>query len=200
MYRQKNIRPSRLTSKKLLLCLSAFIVIAAGILIALEANGKTHLFRKPAPHPTNTASQNTKGETVSKSAAESKPNTSTVNSSDASAVQPGDTKSTSGGGTTNNLIVPNGTFVSAHKVPLSADLSSVCNTSAGASCTILFRSGSTTKSLPAQTADRGGSAYWNSWTPASIGLTPGMWKIEATATLDSQIKTATDATTLEVSQ
>ena len=97
---------------------------------------------------------------------------------------------------------PTGDFVSSHgtnqPVPRSAAMESVCTSTPGASCVISFTQGSVTKSLPAQTTDKGGSTYWNQWTPQTYGLTAGSWTITATATLNGQTKSATDALPLKV--
>lgn len=99
------------------------------------------------------------------------------------------------------LITPSGTFVSAHKqVPLSANLSSSCSTTPGATCEIFFSNGTTKKSLPSKVADGNGAAYWEVWTPASIGLTSGSWEVTAVASLGNQTQSARDALNLEVAQ
>lgn len=92
------------------------------------------------------------------------------------------------------------TFVSNHNPKLSAGLAldSVCNTSPGATCKIIFTKDGVSKSLPDKIADSGGSAYWT-WTLSDVGLTAGTWKVTATATLGTQTKTAADAQALEVS-
>src|SRR5690606_17218727 len=101
-----------------------------------------------------------------------------------------------------NLITPFGNFVSNHRPNLSGSpapntLSSVCNTTPGASCTISFTKDGTTKSLPAQTADANGATYWN-WKLQDIGLTTGTWKVQANASLNGQTKSASDALDLVV--
>jgi hypothetical protein len=97
---------------------------------------------------------------------------------------------------------PSGSFVSNHKPGQNGsptEESSVCLTTPGASCTITFTMNNTTKSLPAQTADSSGTAYWASWTPASVGLTAGSWKVSAVATWGTQSATTQDPVPLEVS-
>jgi hypothetical protein len=115
----------------------------------------------------------------------------------AASSQYSDTKHTSA--QVDALLDPTGNFVSAHK-NISADtvLSSVCNTTSGASCQIVFTNGSLTKSLASQIADPNGAAYWNSWTPADIGLSSGAWQVKAVASLGGKTKTTTDAMKLEV--
>jgi hypothetical protein len=99
---------------------------------------------------------------------------------------------------------PFGSFVSNHQPELESAwelnrMQSVCNTSPGASCKISFTKGGETKSLSAQKADKEGAAYW-SWTLQEIGLTEGVWKITATATLNGQTSSASDPINLEVKQ
>lgn len=171
-------------------------LMATAIVIALELTGRTSIFGDNTP-PRPTAGQNTKGEVEDGTSKLPAPTTNTQNTS----TEADDEKRTGSVGTQAAVIAPTGNFVSAHKnVPLDAPLSSVCNTTAGARCVITFTSGNTKKSLPEQPTDRGGTAYWNSWTPKSIGLTPGEWKIQAVATLGEQTKSADDALTLEVTQ
>jgi len=102
------------------------------------------------------------------------------------------------------LVAPSGDFVSDHHPNLSGSpapntMTSVCNTTAGASCQIFFTNNSVVKSLPSQVANSGGSVYWN-WTLQSVGLTAGSWQIKAVATMGTQTQSTNDATTLVVSQ
>lgn len=113
--------------------------------------------------------------------------------------QPGDNKSDDGGGqTTLSLISPTGNFVSDHHVTINTPINSVCNTAPGARCTIKFTSGSSSINLPTETTDRSGAAYWNGWTPQSIGLAPGTWQIQAIASLGGQAKASSDVMGLVV--
>jgi hypothetical protein len=177
-----------------------FIIVGLLLLIAvvvtlLELTNTTYLFHKRPPAPT--ASSETKGETVSPSQTGQTSNTSPNPS-----VNPTDNNNPKAGNNTSNttLVMFPSDLVSAHKVQLDSAIASTCNATAGASCLITFSNGGISKSLPATITDRGGSAYWNSWKPSDIGLTPGTWKIEAIATLGDQRKTQTDALNLEVSQ
>jgi hypothetical protein len=164
------------------------------VLAALEFTNTTHILHKQKTSGiTVSGNQLTKGEKADTSSA----NNGSWSDTSGSTPEPGDAKGNSAPGST--LIAPNGTFVSAHKnVPISAALSSVCNTSAGAQCSIHFTSGSTSKVLAAQVTDRGGATYWNSWTPESIGLTAGTWKVTAIATLNGQSKSSDDVLDLVV--
>ena len=108
------------------------------------------------------------------------------------------------------LQAPSGTFVSNHQASLDAsdnrnNEQSICNTNIGASCEIIFTNGSVTKSLGALTAvsskgSQTGSVSWPIWSPASLGLSAGTWKITATASLNGQTKSTIDSISLEVSQ
>lgn len=120
-------------------------------------------------------------------------------------------KSQSSGGSNGNtsnesvpLVKPYGSFVSNHSpnlsgTPAPADMQSTCITSAGASCTILFKKGSTTLSLTAKATDASGYAFW-SWNVKELGLTEGSWTITAVATSGSQSLSTIDQNNLEVSR
>lgn len=97
---------------------------------------------------------------------------------------------------------PSGSFVSNHKPGQNGspqEEGSVCNTSPGVTCTISFTKDGVTKSLPVKTTDSAGAAYWNSWTPASIGLTAGNWTVTATAGSGQQAVSTQDPVVLEIS-
>jgi len=177
----------------------ALLVILAGV---LEMTNTTHFFHKQShvldvnnntPTTGGASQNNQKGQPQG---------SSSDNSGDA--LQPGDAKSDAGGVITGNLLTPAGDFVSNHHPSLSNTstapnvLTSVCNTSPGATCVITFTKGTVTKSLAVEITDRGGSAYWNNWSLQSIGLTAGNWKVIATATLKGQSKSATDEMALVV--
>lgn len=194
--------PQKHSRKKLLLIIGAVILVLAAVLAMLEFTNTTHLFHAaPAKDfetqpnkPGRTVNSTTKGEDTLSNA---KKNDNTANQT---APLPEDTKqNNTTPGITGELIIPtNSTFVSNHRPQgNSDDLQSVCNTSPGATCQMNFTNGGTTKSLPAQATDRGGAAYWT-WKPSQIGLTPGTWTIQATATAGSQSKSATDTISLEV--
>ena len=175
-------RKKTISKKRLLLATGALLI---GVAVAFTLMYVMSHARKGTRSGTQvnltSSSQSTKGER-SGAASDSSPGATKQNTAPAAM-----------------LVQPTGNFVSAHKnVPVTASLSSVCNTSSGATCQIVFTSGSESHSLPAQTTDLGGSTYWNSWTPESIGLTPGSWTIKAVATLGSDTKSNTDALMLEV--
>jgi len=97
---------------------------------------------------------------------------------------------------------PSGAFVSNHKPSLSVSgrnqMASACSTTEGAVCVISFTKEGVTKSLEAkQTDKKTGSVTWE-WTLQEVGLTAGLWKVKAIATLGGQSKTAEDPLMLEV--
>lgn len=105
-------------------------------------------------------------------------------------------------GHSTNLVAPSGTFVSNHRPslsgsPLLKSEESVCNTTPGASCYILFMKDGIAKQLDPQTADASGSTSW-SWDIGQAGLTEGSWKITAVATLNGQTLSSDDSLTLDV--
>jgi hypothetical protein len=102
------------------------------------------------------------------------------------------------------LVAPSGTFVSNHHPnlggkPAPNQIQSVCTTTSGAKCAIVFTKDGVTKSLPAQMTDSEGTTYWT-WKLQDIGLTAGTWHVEAKATLGTQTKTASDYMNLEVAE
>jgi hypothetical protein len=174
-------------------------VVLVGLLAVLELTNTTHLLHKKAV-PVS-ASPYTKGEIAETTNANAQESGNASGTTDS---QPGDTKSASGGSPSAVLIAPTGDFVSNHHPNLDGSpapntMSSVCTTTPGATCTIAFTKDGVTKSLPVQTADRGGSTYWN-WKLQDIGLTAGSWKIEARAMLGGKTSTAADAMELVVAQ
>lgn len=179
------------------------VLIAIGVSI-LGVTNTIDFFGTHKPAPSVTASENTKGEgtpTVSKT-----PSSTPTAASSASSTQPGDQKNATSGAVSTSLLMPTGDFVSAHgksdqPLPSNALISSVCNTTPGASCKVTFTSSDgTVKNLPAQITDRGGSTYWNGWKLSDYGITSGSWKIEAIATQGSETKVAMDALPLEVAE
>ena len=98
-------------------------------------------------------------------------------------------------------VTPSGTFVSNHSITLSnpgtlAEVS-VCNTTSGATCTIQFSQGTTTRTLAAQTTDGSGNTSWN-WNAGSANLTTGNWKVTAVAKLGDKTSSTEDTRGLAV--
>jgi len=90
-------------------------------------------------------------------------------------------------------------FVSNHHPQIGDAMQSVCNTTAGARCNIVFTKDGVTKSLGDKKVDGGGSAYWD-WKVSDLGLTAGSWQVSAVASLGDQTQTAADAQLLEIPQ
>jgi hypothetical protein len=178
---------------KRLLVGGLLLLIVILIVVGLELSGVTHIFHKnPAPVVSG-SSFNTKGEPRS-----------TKESAGNSSGSAGTSSKSGSGGSPVTLIAPSGSFVSNHHPNLGGSpapntMSSVCNTTPGASCRITFTKDGVAKSLDAQMADANGATYWN-WKLQDIGLTEGTWSIQASATLDGQTKTASDAMDLVVAQ
>ncbi len=173
------------------------IVVGVGTVAALELTDTTHFFHDEKTTPVAAGSAfNTKGEPKKQSGSDD--DDPQGNGSSSTSANPKVVAASA------NLITPFGNFVSNHRPNLSgspapSSLSSVCNTTPGASCTITFTKSGTNKSLPAQTADANGATYWN-WSLQDIGLMSGTWKIQANASLDGQTKSASDALDLVVGQ
>lgn len=199
---QKTLRNTGKRRLKNIFLLPGFVLLALVIFAGLELLGVTRVFHKnnsPVTHiigKPDTAG----GGTQNSQKGEAAPATS---SNSSSTPQPGDNKSNTDG-TTTVLLAPSGNFVSNHHPNLGGSpapdtMTSVCDTTPGATCTITFIKDGITKTLSAQSTDRSGSAFWNNWSLAVIGLTAGSWKVQAVAMLDGQTKTTTDPMSLEVS-
>jgi hypothetical protein len=181
-------------SKRVVIGVLLLLIIL--VVTGLELTGVTHIFHKKTPVVVVTASSfNTKGEPKSPN---TKPSDQTSNSGSIS-----NNSSTKPGGSSSALITPSGDFVSNHHPNLSGTpapnlISSVCNSTPGASCQITFTKDGVVKSLSAQNTDSNGSVYWD-WKLQDVGLTEGTWKIQAIASLNGQSKTAADTLDLVVS-
>jgi hypothetical protein len=185
---------SRKTPIKALLALAIIVVFVAGFLIykhnqtpkvTVQLSAKQNV-AQPPKNPAVTASSSTP-----------KPNANVPGGSTGSTVT-----------STAQLTEPTGTFVSNHgsaNQPVSSGSveASSCTTTPGASCDIQFSGYGVTKDLGSKVTSTSsgnlpaGSVSWQ-WTPASIGLSSGVWKITAVATLNSQTKTANDQLNLTV--
>lgn len=196
-YKQK-IHPNKKQTARIkpLWVIVGIIVAAAAVVAALELTNTTYLFHKKnlvtAPvTPDRTGGQSTKGEATP----EHSPGYNAGNANKDTTEKPDDNTP---------LQSPAGTFVSNHRPNIDGDpapneIQSVCVTTPGATCVIVFTKGNITKQLPPQQTDLGGAAYWT-WKLKDIGVSEGKWKIEAKATLGSQTQTATDPVELEVGQ
>lgn len=180
-------------TRKYVLLAILLIVIAGGVIfyftsIKTSSNTATNVPNTTYKPNTKTGNQNTKGEapTVVQPAPSSK----------------GVGPETGGNGTSSaTLTAPTGNFVNTHQPSLSTQMFSSCVTSVGATCQITFTNTDSGKTIPVssqpQAVDSSGTAYWN-WSPQQIGLSPGTWKITATAALSGQTKSASDAMNLEI--
>ncbi|HVV25583.1 MAG TPA: hypothetical protein VHC21_00935 [Candidatus Saccharimonadales bacterium] len=183
--------------KVLIVCLA--ILLAVVIVGALKSFDVGPFHKKVAMTVSGT-SFNTKGETGKNSgtSASKQTNSGTTDSDEESS------SSSKAAPSAQTLFTPTGEFISNHSPNLSGSPapnteSSVCNTTPGATCQITFTMDSTTRSLPAKTADANGSVFW-SWNLQSVGLTAGSWKVQAIASQNGQTKTASDAMLLVVKQ
>lgn len=173
------------------------------IVAALELTNTTHFFHKgpkklptfPISTPTtgSASTNNQKGQIAATSQTTSNTQTQPENNKD----------STGSSNQSVTLVEPSGNFVSNHHPniggsPAPNTITSVCTTTPGASCQIIFTKDSLTKSLPSQITDKGGSTYWNNWNINSVGLTAGSWQVKAVATMNNQTKSATDPMQLVV--
>lgn len=195
MYKKSSTRRKANFKKRWLVTLASILVTVLAIGSVLYATDGFPFNDKEDDKPTvteTTANSETKGE----------PQSDSNRNQDGSV--PSDNKSQTN--TTNNntdpsadLKKPEGNFVNNHRPSLSdsSSMQSSCVTTPGATCQIIFTKDGVTKTLPAQKTDAGGGTYWT-WTLQDIGLTAGTWKIQAKATLGSQIETTDDAVNLEV--
>jgi hypothetical protein len=175
--------------------ITAFLTIAVLVigLILLEITGVTHLFHaKPMQ---TTAGPATKGELHLRNQDQVTGSDSTKQSS---AEEPNSSQDTP------NLLAPSGVFVSNHHPNLSgspapSQIQSVCTSTSGAVCAVVFTKGTISKSLPFQTTDSEGSTYWT-WRLQDAGLTVGTWHIKAVAKLNGQVKSTDDAMDLVVAE
>jgi hypothetical protein len=191
MKRAKRYTQKKPWFKKPLWLVSCFGLVLVALVLVLELTNTITLFHSEntglATQPTTTdrtAGPETKGEQPVPAESETKEE---ENANQAVNV---------------TLKAPMGTFVSNHRPNLSGspnpnEVQSICETTPGATCQIIFTKGSETKQLPVQKTDGEGAAYWT-WKLQDIGLTSGTWKVQAKATLGSQTKTADDALDLEV--
>lgn len=177
-------------NKKILIALSLAIIIGGGVFAYSQISDKEY-------------PQNTSGEYVTDEAEKSNENAKTDEedsqsvTSDNNTEPPKPNKTSNNQSTSSSLYKPTGNFVSAHRVNPSSTIESVCVTTPGAKCKIVFTRGTTVKSLVSKTTDGEGTTAWI-WQPKKIGITGGSWQIKAVATLNGQKKVSKDAMSLEV--
>lgn len=147
----------------------------------------------PTGQPSGTTSQSSSSSSTSSTANSSGPNGSSSNTDTTPPVDASVTPAT-----------PAGVFVSNHHPNLSGSpapnsITSTCSTTPGASCTIRFTQGATTKSLPSKIASADGNTSWT-WTLQEIGLNAGEWSVTAVATNGTKTSSADDALKLVVAE
>lgn len=101
-----------------------------------------------------------------------------------------------------SLTPPTGEFVSNHSPSLSsntANESSVCNVTPGATCFIQFINNGTIESLPPETAGSSGSVDWN-WKLQNLHIIAGTWTITAVASKNGQTMSSNDSLNMTVSR
>jgi hypothetical protein len=124
-------------------------------------------------------------------------NSQDMNDPDAEQVAETSNQKHSSGDSNLALTKPWGTFVNIYHAEMDDQMLSTCNTTVGATCEIIFTSGSTSISLPVEKTDKGGAVYW-SWKPKDYDFYKGLWSIKVIARLGDQTKTSTDAQSLEI--
>jgi hypothetical protein len=188
--------PTRAYRKPLLVTLGVVILLMA-VIMTLELTNTTRLFHKRANTSFNANTPTTGGGSAGSQKGESQ---SPQQSSDSNTDKQQNGSDNSSASSAVNLVAPTGNFVSAHHISVSTNISSVCNTTPGASCKITFTKAGTTRAVALKATDSNGSAYWNNWSPASVGITAGSWHVQAVATLNGQTKSTEDALLLEVAE
>lgn len=188
--------PKKGNYKRILIVLFCVLLLGVGVVTALELSNRINLFNKGIPE-NSTQSEFTKGETSPEPGSN---NSGSDTGEDENAPQPskneGSPEPASGSVAPT---APEGNFVNTHTVSLrsSARMTSTCNTTPGATCSISFKKDGITKTLQAKEVDSGGAAYWN-WTLSELGLTEGEWTIVAEARNGSSSVTSLDALNLKV--
>lgn len=183
-------------NKKIIITTSIILIILLGAGFFVLKNHKVSYNKKNIGQNNNGQSTTPLQSklTPNQSSSSSSPNSSssTTNSTPNTSTQPNEI-----------LIAPTGSFVSNHNPVLSNPKldteQSTCNTSPGATCNIVFTSGSSTISLGSKVANSSGAVNWT-WTLQNVGLTQGSWKITAVANLNQQTKSTSDQLMLNITQ
>jgi hypothetical protein len=196
----------RITNKKLLIVLIALIILCLFF-------ARYVLFAKPkrSTHSSNTSHSQTITQNSAQEESPKYPNPYQTTPIPSTNVPGGDLNNNT---TNQSLVSPFGQFVSNYG-PVSYSATngsnqeeSICQTTIGASCSIVFIQGQTKKALQVQqvklvNGSQNGVASW-SWTPSQVGgnggLTPGQWEVEAIATLNNQTKITTSNLKLNIEQ
>lgn len=174
------------SNKKILTTIAILSILATGIVYGIYYKNK---YRQ------DTSGAYTVGDVQTNNDQVEKPKNEIGDSTETSNIEP--QKSTNRTASPRALVAPSGNFVSAHNVKSSSIIESVCVTSPGAKCSILFIMGGVTKSLNEKTADHEGITAWT-FKPSDLGIKSGSWEIKSVASLDGQTKETKDAMKLEV--
>lgn len=168
----------------------AIILVAISLLLAIMLGfGFLKLIKKTDPVSTEPSTSASEDEQEVESG---------VSAKNQSSISASGTNKDSGVQSTNGPTPPKGNFVSSHNPPSSGtNIESVCVTSAGASCEIIFSRNGVTKSLNSQPVDNNGATTWI-WNTSQLGLTTGSWEITAKATYNGKSAETQDPLNLEV--
>lgn len=172
------------------------VVVGLSVVAVLELTNTTYVF-----HTRKAVSSTIPSEVSTESA----PDTSDTSETTPESLPPETTppppteKTTAPPTSGQELLTPSGSFASNHRPSLkdSPDEESVCITTPGATCTIMFIKDGVTKTLESKKTNTDGIVIWN-WDIKSAGFVTGVWQITAIATLDGQTKNSNDLQPLEV--
>lgn len=171
----------------------ASILVLLVLFLILELTNTTNLINKPTETQAVSSDKNQfSGNVENDNNLNSKPSSQSAD------------KSSNSSQDSSILLAPSGAFVSNHKPnldgkPAPNTMQSVCNTTPGATCSIIFTKDNISKSLIKKKADSNGNVYWD-WSLQEIGLTEGTWTIEAKSSLSGTDKSTFDSLTLDISQ
>lgn len=196
VYSIKKTRKSRLSAiKNPRILVPLLLILVVAVLLVLELTNTTYLFHKKVavsstiPATTNETSASNDTDKSSSQGSATSTNNSTQNNE----------KIVSTPSSGSDLLAPSGSFASSHRPSLknSPGMESICITTPGATCTIIFTLDNAVKTLDSKKTDDTGAVVWN-WNLNEAGFIPGSWQITATASLNGQSKSTTDIQKLEV--
>jgi cytoskeletal protein RodZ len=178
------------------------ILLAVVILGVLELTNTTYLLHDKQAVSSTIPADSPDSDSSSDDSSSGDPNT-TTNTATSPATPPTASKTP---GTTPNSgppQTPSGNFVSNHQPSLgnkdgsSSALESVCVTSVGATCKIIFTRDGVTKTLEEKKVGSDGFALWT-WDINQAGFVEGTWEITAISTLNGVTSTSKDPLNMEV--
>ncbi len=180
--RKKNNTSSKISGfgRRQLIVLSLAFLVVIALAVVLLHNNSTDKSKSQAA--TTNTSVSAKGEQSTPASNSDK----SPNSSAGTATTSGEAPKT-----------PYGSFVSSHSAGFNDSEASICTTSVGAKCQIVFSKDGVNKTLAEKTTDNDGVAYW-SWKPQDLGLTAGSWQITATASQNGKTVSANDTRNLVI--